>query len=355
VIYRNILCIAVTYTALISAISIPPVESYGYDQKYHKISDRKNQSTGVMVVAFNRPEYLKELLASIEKNPESKTLPFYFMLDGGTRAKQEELSALIKASPIKHKYIIARERNYGCAKNHIDGRRFMFDWCNYKRVIEIEEDVKVSPHYFKVLLNLDKWARERYANVGMTQCFTYCFLDKKEKEQRLQEVAHFPKGWWSLVTFCYTKEVWDKMKPVLYEYETRFVDKIPLTDEFAKERSQPGYSKYAKDIRAWARSLLRHRATITKGDKQIFPEGDSKLTKWFKQSKFMTNQDVMMGLSLWLAGYIKLQTIVNRAMHIGEVGLTYTPELFELWKHSQVKLDIFKEDATLKEFKEVRI
>lgn len=352
-IYKSIACIVLTYTALISALSLPLLESYGYDQKYYKVADRKNQPTGVMIIAFNRPEYLKKLLTSIEKNPHSKTLPFYFMLDGGKRAKQEELSALIKASSIKHKYIIARQRNYGCAKNHIDGRRFMFDWCNYNRVIEIEEDVELSPHYFKVLLNLDEWARKQYANVGMTQCFTYCFLDRKKKERRLNEVAYFPKDWWKLVTFCYTKEVWDNMKPILYEYEVRFVDKIPLTDEFAKERSQPGFSKYAKNIRDWVRALMHHRATIKKGDKQLFPEGDG--SKVIERSKIMTNQDVMMALSLWLAGYIKLQTIVNRAKHIGEFGLTYTPKLFEQWKHSQVKLDIFKEDATLKEFKVTRI
>ena len=38
----------------------------------------KNQPVGVAIVAFNRPDYLKQLLQSIETNSESQQLPFFF-------------------------------------------------------------------------------------------------------------------------------------------------------------------------------------------------------------------------------------------------------------------------------------
>ena len=53
----------------------------------------------------------------------------------------------------------------GCPKNHIDSKRFMFDWCKFSQVIVMEEDLLVSRHYFKTLLNLYHWAKKSYSNI----------------------------------------------------------------------------------------------------------------------------------------------------------------------------------------------
>lgn len=49
-----------------------------YNTSYYDFSSEKKQPVGVAIVAFNRPWYLKELLDSLEKNPESLELPFFF-------------------------------------------------------------------------------------------------------------------------------------------------------------------------------------------------------------------------------------------------------------------------------------
>ncbi len=120
---------------------------WGYQQKYYKFAQKNNVSTGILVNTYNRPQYLQQLIASLEKNPESQTLPFFFVLDGGPNATQKENFELITKSKIKNKEIVARKTNYGCGRSIIDARRFMFEWCDFEKIILFEDDFVASPEY----------------------------------------------------------------------------------------------------------------------------------------------------------------------------------------------------------------
>ena len=331
------------------------LESCNYDQRYRNKAIIEKQPVGVLIVAFNRPDYLAQVIASLEQNPESQSLPFYFFLDGGPRAKQQELAALINTSTIKNKEIILRERNYGCPKNHVDSKRFMFDWCGFNKVIVLEEDLVVTPSFLRLNLALHKWAKKRFSNVGVVQCWSYCYLSREEKQKKLDAVFNADSWWWSFVGYCLDKEVWDKMKGMLYEYES-FVDQIPHTEEFSKQRSKPGTSFMAPEISAWAQSLIAKRTLMQKTPgKRLFPTNvDRYIKERFRRNRFIPSQDLTTGFCLWIAGYIKIRTVVNRARHIGEIGITVDKERFDE-VYDQIKLDDFShEDDALRYFSILR-
>ena len=61
--------------------------------------------------------------------------------------------------------------------------------------------------------------------------------------------------------------------------------------------------------------------------------------------KISISQDKMTSLIIWLAGYTRIQTTVNRAAHIGAFGISGA------W-HRDVVLDEFPEDKTTLQFRE---
>ncbi len=324
-----------------------------YDPAFYQISSRHNQPVAVALVAYNRPEYLQEVLHSLERNPESQTLPFYFFLDGGPDAKQEENRMLIEGSSIVNKQVIMRTRNYGCAKNLIDARRFMFDWCQYERIIVVEDDILLSPHYIRATLGLHEWAQNHYGNVGVSQCWSYCFLSEEEKREKLHLVQSSDHYWWSFVSYCMDRVVWKQICPLLYEFEARFINKIPWEDEFFKERSKPGLSSMGASIRAWVKQLLEAGTPRQIQGSPLLKMNVDVRSLIAANNYDVTSQDLMTGLALWLAGYVKIETVVNRARHIGEHGVTVDEELFQLLAHDRISLEDFEEDALLTEFQVV--
>lgn len=330
-----------------------------YIQKYRKISQNLKQPIGIAVIAYNRPHYLAKLIDSIEKNEESKTLPFYFFLDGGPNAKQKEISELIEKSKIMYKEIITQKRNFGLVKNHIDAKRFMFDWCEFNKVIILEDDLIFGPFYFKLILNLDKWASQNYDNIGIVSCWSYCFLNEAQKNKVLNWVKpSCPNWWWNMVTYCLDKKVWDNIKSILYEYEAKFIDKIPKTDEYAQARSRPSLWSNSKKIAAWAIELANNKINSSsnlKPSNKKFNANDvnSKIQRAFnkKIEKFCLgnlHEDSMMAFSLWLKDYVKIETVVNRVQHIGLDGISnFTNQLVQVDK---IGYHDFNEDSNINLF-----
>jgi hypothetical protein len=330
---------------------LPTLESYGYDMAYRYKAIIDHQPTAILVVAFNRPQYLARVIASLERNPESQTLPFYFFLDGGPHAKQQENIDLINASAIKNKVIISRPRNYGCPKNHIDAKRFLFDWCGFNQVIILEEDLEVSPSFIHINLALHQWAKKNFSNVGVVQCWSYCYLSKEEKLKQLNVVEDTSNMLWSFVGYCLDQEVWDNMKSILYTYEL-FVDQIPHSDQCSLHRSKPGKSNMAPSIRAWVKELMSKRQPpVKRSDKAIFPSNSDIIGQHsYSSDELQLNQDIMTSFALWMAGYIKIRTIVNRAVHIGEEGISTDKDNFQS-VFMPIKLDCFaSEDFSLQDF-----
>lgn len=343
----NKLIIVKAITLLSSSVSLSISLKYNaaeYDYCIHA-----KQPTVILIIAYNRPEYLKQCITAIEKNPEASALPFIFALDGGELAQQQENLTIIENSVIKNKIYLVREYNYGCPKNHIDAKRFAFDWCKANRAIIIEDDILVTPNYISFLLNLDTWARSKYKNIGAVQGWSYCYLPINKKLTCLNLVKE-DLNWWSFLGYCISKETWDKIKHIHYEYE-KFIDLIPKHNNTA--RSKPQNSKEINNIRNWARNLVNAKKTIKlKKSDNCIKSSFKNLKAQFTAKKFHASQDNIMGMSLWYHDMVKIHSVVNRVSHIGEKGISTNKKSYES-KYSRIKIDFscHKKDHMITNFK----
>lgn len=300
--------------------------NYKYDNFFQNFSHKINHKIAVAIFCFNRPHYFDVALRSIENNPESNYLPFFFFLDGGPNSKQNEYVKIIENSNIKHKYIITRLENYGIGKNIIDARRFLFEFCNFETLILTEEDIQVNDTFFEFLLKLHSWAHNNYKNIGTVQCWNQeCLLTDKQKLASLQLLKPV-NPWWSGVCYTQTKKVWSDIAPILYYYEKNFIDTLEKNSRF---KSKPARGPYAGQIKNWLKSLAQHR--VNNNENSTFLKFDNKkIINHIKSSKNSAgNQDCVNAIALWLKGYERLQTVVNHLIHIGEDGCS--------WKSNQYK------------------
>lgn len=298
-----------------------------YDKFFLNFSKSINKKTAVAVFCYNRPQYFNQAVKSIERNPESSTLPFFFFLDGGPESRQEDYVKIIDSSKIKEKYIIRRTENYGIGKNIIDAKRFLFEFCNFETLVLTEEDIQINDTFFNLLFKVHAWAHEKYDNIGTVQCWNeLCLLSPMQKIDSIN-ILKQTSPWWSGVCYTQTKKVWSDISPILYYYEKKFIDTVG-TD--LKARSKPSIGPFADQIKVWLKKL--------KNNKQINKNYRSRLLKFNdKNAKLIINhlnsskslqgnQDCVNSIVLWFKGYVRLQTVVNHCLHIGINGLSYNSE-----------------------------
>ena len=142
------------------------------------------------------------------------------------------------------------------------------------------------------------------------------------------------------------------MSSTLYTYEY-FVDQIPHTDEFSRQRSKPRLSIFDGEIRAWVQRVCDSHIppVLIDADKPLFYLRKAcNRENGFSLVGHEVSQDVMTAFALWRAGYIKISTVVNRARHIGEEGITHNKKLFD-GVYKRITLDLFTdEDCSLQDF-----
>lgn len=305
-------------------------QEFYYSERYNGFSQKSGFETAVVIFGYNRPHYFQEVLKALEENPEAQELPFFFILDGGKKAKQGEYIEMIYKSPIKHKFIIERPINYGLHFNIIAGLRFLFDWCEFTRVIHFEDDVVVTPTYLGLMLRLDKWAHKHYDNIGAVQGFRPCKMPVEEKIRKREIVAETPGLW---LGYCMRKSVWDDIKDIMYEYEDNFLG---------------GKRLESKVIKPWMKEKIKHKKVFKDipDDKRWASPHDPYYDDLTERG---VGQCGMLTMSLYLKGYVRLTMIANRAINIGEEGANYKSSKWH--NHFDgVTLDIIEGDDTLVNF-----
>lgn len=304
---------------------------YRYPRKYHDYAKRKQKDTAVVIVGYNRPHYFKRVLNALVANKRARTLPFFFILDGGSGATQSAYRALIKECPLKNKHIIARPFNYGLHWNVLSGQRFMFEWCGFNRVIHFEDDVVVTPTYLDLVLQLDDWASKKYDNIGAVQAYTPCRMTLEEKKAKRAMVGE-TGGFW--LGYCMHRKVWNAIKDIVYEYEHEFLRRKRFDSHGAKQ----WMSKKVAEGRTF-------KARVAGKERWQIP-----LASYYSKLPEMgVGQCGILTMSLFLRGYSRLTTLVSRGLNIGAQGANFTPEHFER-RFKGITLEHFPEDAFLKEF-----
>lgn len=272
--------------------------------------------TAVATFGFGRPDHFERMLNSLGACPEvhEQTVDVFHFLDGGPGGQQGELRSLIEASGIPFVEIVTRSENYGVGRQLISARRELLDDRGYDRMVLVEDDIELNPTYLTTLLRLSDWA-EQYADTGTVQVWNVEAGDESTLRPHLREVEltnrHF-------VTYCLSKRVWDAIKPVLYEYERRYL----VGRSYAK---RPHYR-----IRGFMRRLLK-RPRSTPQTPTLSPPAEA-VHNPFPKVRWRsapTSQDAITSLALYLAGLHRLTTRVPHAHYFGVTGVHCTPELYE--------------------------
>lgn len=129
---------------------------------------------------------------------------------------------------------------------------------------------------------------------------------------------------------------------------------MPLIS-FNTQRSRPGCSELAPLIRQWMKHLIKHKHVIPTYNERHFKTAIMNYESIFSSDDFAPNQDLMTGFALWMAGISKVQTVVNRAVHIGKNGITINENLWNIFGFDKIILDEFEQDQQITEFREVEL
>ena len=279
--------------------------------------------TALACFGFGRPEFYQRMLKSVGNCSEiiNQEIDVFHFLDGGGGSMQQDLKSVIEKSGTPYKEIIAREGNYGVGRQLISARRELLDIRSYDRMIMMEDDIEVGKTYFSAILSLSDWSQD-YEDVGTVQVWNVQSGSKEDLSNRMGELVltnrHF-------VTYCLSKKVWDKIKPMIYEYEQKYL----LKKDYLK---RPHYRiRYfmSKQIK---KGVQKQSGNLLNPPKQAISHPFPKID-WRRSP---TSQDAITSLALHNAGLVRITTLVPRAFYFGDTGVHCTPEVYrEMGFHEQ--------------------
>jgi hypothetical protein len=148
-----------------------------------------NKKVAVILTTFERPEFFSQVVEGINKCDELEDVPIFVYMDGGARAKQSEITELVKKIKFKHKYAIRRTVNYGANKNFLWALRDIFEDLKFDYIGFLEEDCVVGKNYFKFCYDsFQKIKKNIDPSIGIFQGHGPCELSIEEKKIKVDEV-----------------------------------------------------------------------------------------------------------------------------------------------------------------------
>ena len=290
----------------------------------------------IAIIGSDRLAYFQQVVQSVARNHNIENFDIFVFLDRSRRPDADDIMREhieVVNNRLPKATIVTREENWGCGKNIIDVRRHLFDRLGYDKVFIVEDDMLLSDTYFSFCLNMLKWSRERYGNIGAVQGWNRCFIPKAQKHKYLNDVrATFIENWWGYVI---THECWNDIKDVIYKFE-----QDNLSCNYWERDHQ-------KIIRWFKNTFSEVRSRINP-----FTVDDI----WLNERDRVvgsppTGQDAVTSLAMYYEGYVRLAPIVNRGQYIGQVGIHMTPAWFIRERFNEVILHNFPEDDHPKAFK----
>lgn len=129
----------------------------------------------VALFAYARPDHLQVTVESLAANPEAPRTAVTVFCDGARRAQDTDRVAAVRhfadrITGFASVTVVKRERNFGLARNIIDGVSRLTE--AHDRVIVIEDDLRLSPHFLRYMNE----ALELYAdNTRIASIHGYCY------------------------------------------------------------------------------------------------------------------------------------------------------------------------------------
>ena len=265
-------------------------------------------TTGIGIIAWNRPKNLRRLLESVVKN-DLRDLEFHLFQDGNVcrfRGVETTFQIAIQKSiatfqefKLPRNTLHIRQENVSIAIHQYQALQFLSS--NYDKFILIEEDTEISPYCLVLLTNALEWAKKKPEIASISPGFKK--LGEDPKKIKLCNGHAWIEAFWS-----------DRARKVLKEY-------------------QPYYD------------MVKYDYYKNRKDAEIF--------KFFKDNGFnglASSQDNGRDYAVFKAGMTRARFVLNRATGTGLEGFHSVPE--KAIKHGEFNTEIYisEEDKNLKEF-----
>lgn len=268
---------------------------------------------GVGILAFNRPDYLRRLLMSLEAQTDLQDVDFHLYLDGAVNkwsdnryAHQENIDACaaeFARSKLSNKWLYRHGHNVGVGVNSFEAIEGLTG--SYDRVMLLEDDVVLSPHWLRL-------ARILYGELSdHPDVFSFSPGFKRacapwEIDANLDRMISRRFYMWCE---CFTAGRWARMRETYLDFYDNLI------------RDRDYYERDLEAVQVWH---------VAQGvDEKVMSQDAGRLT------------------ALRVNGMHRVQCAVNRALSIGRDGIHFTPEIFKDEKLASQTPFIFDSDATL--------
>ena len=142
----------------------------------------------IVIFSYNRPNKLIKLIKTIKKNTDYEKHKYYFFCDGKkknfTLADEKKINENIKIISYFNeieKKIIIRKKNYGLAKNIIDGVSAIIK--KHNACIVLEDDLELSKNCLKFInFGLNKFKND--SSIGSISGYSYVNNEKILKNEK---------------------------------------------------------------------------------------------------------------------------------------------------------------------------
>ena len=266
---------------------------------------------GVGIVSFNRPFYLRRVLKSLEAQTDIDNAEFHLLQDGAvnkfsdTRYANEfdiiKCLGLFDRAKLPSKQVHLQKHNMGVSINQREG----IDWLaeRYERIIIIEDDALISPHWFRLAAVLFDQFEDCPDVFGFTPGFRR-MCDGDAAMDNLDYVHVTGQHMW---TECFTAGAWHGIQ----------------------EHMLPYYD------------LVNHGDYHTRPNVKI-----RALHKARGVEERASSQDAARVTAIKLTGMVRMQCTVNRGLCIGRNGMNFNNAYYEGLQLGEQIPYAFDSDAT---------
>jgi hypothetical protein len=273
----------------------------------------------IAVTSFNRPQYLKRCLESLERQTDLEDVEFLLIQDGvrnpishKDKCRPQDVQScidLFNQSKLPNKTVFASSENLGIALNHHKAYEHCFHKNEFQAMVLSEDDLVYNEDWLRVTkVLLRQFQDDQKIATVQASCLGGWILDADARVEHRLKTAIGKPNW---LGFGIWREKWLRMKPFFEEY-------LALVRKFDYQRRD-------------------HTA----------------IRKWWEGKgipETVTSQDRAKEWSAIMAGMCRIFTPANRAVYIGEVGIHGSPSNFKSAGYNRMVGTRIPGDDTIEEF-----
>ena len=270
---------------------------------------------GIALISFDRPNYFKQTLKSLEEQSSLENTEFHLFQDGQinkfsgrivTNLSQIDKNIkMFERSELPNKTKHIEAKNIGNANNQFNAVEYMSK--KYKYFMVIEDDVILGKDYLKLMrIMINQFFNDPRIFSVSAGFRRLCKFEDTEKNLNVMKFIN--EHWWAE---CWKSENWFRIRPHFLRY-----------------------MQYVKNV-----------------DYRLRPAPQIK--RFFHSQGFnvpQTSQDAGKDFALFKAKMRRIVTLVNRGFYIGETGIHFRPITYKNYHLGEMKPYEFESDKKLERF-----